>query len=298
VHRPERFAELSGLSPGAEITPASLARVLCSQQGGLKNIPAGARRVALLNQADTPQKQAQAFSLVKDLLVHFQAVLVAALAPPEGIEADRQEAGLPGGSLVSAAHEPVAGIILAAGASRRLGQPKQLLPWRGEPMARHVARTALAAGLSPVVAVSGAYSEQVQAALADLPVSLVYNPDWESGQSTSVKAGLQALPPETGAAVFLLVDQPQVTPNLIRSLVELHAFGLSPLVAPQAGGRRANPVLFDRLTFPDLMSLSGDSGGRVLFSRYQAVWLPWHDESLLLDVDTPEDYQRLLELGE
>ena len=106
--------------------------------------------------------------------------------------------------------ESVAGIILAAGASQRMGQPKPLLLWRGKPFVCHVARTALDAGLTPVVIVIGAHAEEVWAALADLPVEIVYNPNWAEGQSTSVQAGLQSLPPETDAAVFLLADQPHI----------------------------------------------------------------------------------------
>jgi molybdenum cofactor cytidylyltransferase len=83
---------------------------------------------------------------------------------------------------------------------------------------------------------------------------------------------------------------------LLRSLVDLHASTLAPLAAPMVDGRRANPVLFDRRTFPDLLALEGDTGGRSLFSKYQPVWLPWLDSSLVLDVDTQEDYERLLAL--
>jgi molybdenum cofactor cytidylyltransferase len=176
-----------------------------------------------------------------------------------------------------------------------MGRLKQVLVWRGEPFVRHVARAALAAGLSPVVVVTGCAADSVEAALGDLPVSFAHNPEWQAGQSGSVKTAVQALPSETGAAVFLLADQPHTPAQLIASLVEAHAGSLSPLVAPLVQGQRANPVLFDRRTFPELLGLSGDQGGRVLFSRYPARWVPWHDPAVLQDIDTPEDYQRLLE---
>jgi molybdenum cofactor cytidylyltransferase len=177
-----------------------------------------------------------------------------------------------------------------------MGEPKQLLPWDGEPLVRRAARTALTAGLSPVVVVTGAAAERVGRAVDDLAVQIAYNPAWQSGQSSSLAAGLQALPVEIGAAIFLLADQPFVPPELLRELVALHARTFSPLVAPQADGRRANPVLFDRTTFPELRALTGDVGGRRLFSRYPVAWLPWLDARLLLDVDTPEDYRRMLEV--
>ena len=283
VHRPEIFASLSGLAPEDIISVDALAKVLTSPLGGLKGVPQGARRIVLLNQADTLGRQALALVLATKLLPAYHAVVVASLRPPA--------TGL---SRILAVHEPVAGIILAAGGSSRMGQPKQLLLWKGEPLVRSVAHTALAAGLSPVVLVTGAHGAQVQAAVQGLPVTLVQNPDWESGQSSSVQVGLRAIPQETGAAIFLLADQPRVTVTLLRSLVERHAETLVPIVAPQMAGQRANPVLFDRLTFRDLMSLQGDIGGRALFSQYPVNWLEWQDASLLLDVDTADDYRRLV----
>jgi molybdenum cofactor cytidylyltransferase len=287
VHRPVRFGVLAGLSMGESITLEALRKVLIHPEGGLKNIPPQARRVALLNQADTPQLQAQGFALARQLLPVYASVIVASLYLP----GDRVPAP------VYALHEPRAGILLAAGGSTRLGRPKQLLNWRGQPLVRTVAATALAAGLSPVVIVAGAEAEGVVRALEGLPVQIVHNADWEAGQSSSVRTGVEALPPETGAAVFLLADQPQIPASLVGALVERHATTLSPLVAPLTGGRRANPVLFDRRTFPDLLALTGDVGGRSLFARYPVEWVTWHDESILLDVDTQSDYQHLLELA-
>jgi molybdenum cofactor cytidylyltransferase len=127
---------------------------------------------------------------------------------------------------------------------------------------------------------------------------LVHNPDWQAGQSSSLQAGLRLLPPQTGGAVFFLADQPQIPISLVRSLVETHATSLQPVVAPMVDGRRANPVLFDRITFPDLMALQGDVGGRALFAKYPVEWVPWHDSAVLLDVDTPEDYKKLLSMDE
>jgi molybdenum cofactor cytidylyltransferase len=126
-----------------------------------------------------------------------------------------------------------------------------------------------------------------------LPARLVHNSAWEAGQSTSVRCGLQALPDTIGSAIFLLADQPQVSIELVKALTEQHAQTLRPIVAPLIGDRRGNPVLFDRVTFADLLSLTGDVGGRAVLAQHPIAYVPWHDESLLLDVDTPEDYQRL-----
>ena len=285
VHRPEIFGSLGGLQSGEAITALALARVLVDPAGGLKNIPASARRVALLNQADTPEVQAQANEMEELLLSVFDAVIVSALGAPQGLHPHP----------VIAVKENIGAVLLAAGAASRYGQPKQLLDYHGQPFVRVVAETALKAGLSPVVVVCGAHGQAVSQALAGLPVIIVQNPDWQAGQSTSVRAGLSQLPPRTGGAVFLLADQPQVSVELLRALVERHSQDLPPVLAPYVFDQRANPLLFDRVTFADMQTLTGDTGGRALFSKFSPRYLNWYDRRLLLDVDTPQDYTRLLE---
>lgn len=289
VYRPEIFSLLSGLAPGAPVSLEGLARVLTNPNGGLKNIPGNARRVVLLNQADTPGQQAAGARLVERLLDGgFQAGLVAALDPPGGLDSSSARG-------VSLVRERNAGIVLAAGGASRFGRPKQILPWRGEALVRHSARAGLEGGLHPVVVVTGAYADQVQAALEDLPVEIVHNPDWESGQSSSLAAGLRSLPEDCGGALFLLADQPQISASLVRSLADRHAETLAPILAPLVDGQRGNPVFFDRQTFSDLLALQGDTGGRALFSRWPVEWLPWHDASVLMDIDRLEDYRRFNE---
>jgi molybdenum cofactor cytidylyltransferase len=98
-----------------------------------------------------------------------------------------------------------------------------------------------------------------------------------------------------GGAIFQLVDQPHIPVALLRRLKNEHSTSLSPIVIPESNGRRANPVLFDRRTFHALSSIQGDVGGRMIFSQFPLKSIRWFDESILIDVDTPEDYTRLLE---
>lgn len=295
VHRPEQFASLSGIKPGERISYQGLVRVLLHPQGGLKNIPPQTRRLALLNQADTLEDQSLASQVASELLPTYHAVITSSLVgrPPTS-SVDSSERKAISETEVLAVNEPVVGIVLAAGGSRRLGRPKQLLDWRGQTLVRHVVTTALSAGLTHVIVVLGAHSDEIKMELADFSVILVNNDDWEHGQSTSVRASLEALPEETGAVVFLLVDQPRVSEELIRSLVTRHATTLAPIVAPMIDGKRGNPVLFDRETFADLKSLQGDVGGRALFDRYPITYVESEETYLMLDIDTEEDYQQLL----
>lgn len=281
IHRPEIFSKLSGLSIGESITPDSLIRVLKHTKSGLKNIPANARKVVLLNQADTHELQSAAQGLAQALIPEYDSAIISSLEQEK----------------IFAVHEPVAGIILAAGESKRFGQPKQLLNWKGQPFVRAVAKIALEAGLSSVLVVTGANAEQVEFVIRDLNVTVIKNEDWKSGQGSSIRTAVKTLTlshSKTGGVIFLLTDQPQVTMSIIRALVEKHAEGLCPIVAPMVIDQRANPVLFDRITFSDLMTLEGDVGGRAIFHKHRVEYLPWHDDRLLLDVDTPEMYQRLI----
>jgi molybdenum cofactor cytidylyltransferase len=285
VHRPERFAALSGLRIGERVDDQALVRVLLHPRGGLKGIPGSARRSILLNQVDNLDLFDKANGMAGILLEKYQSVLVASLGEP----APR----------VHCVYEKTAGIVLAAGGSSRLGTPKQLLEWHGVPFVRHVAQRALDAGLAPVVVVTGAYSPEVEAALQGLEIQTAYNPDWEKGQSSSVKVGIRALSPENGSAIFLLSDQPQVYESLIQELIRSHSATLAPIVAPRVHGKRANPVLFDKRVFSELLLLQGDTGGRRLIAegeRFPTHWIDLDDDKMLLDVDTQADYQRLLEL--
>ena len=293
VHRPDAFSRLSGVMAGAGIDVPALARVLTHPEGGLKHIPTGARRVALLNQADTDALARQGRELAQRLLPTYHAVVI---AHHQGLTVHGLHAPESAGAAsVIGVHEPVGGIILAAGGSSRYGVPKPLLEFRGKPFVRAVAETALAAGLSPVVIVTGACHEPVLAAVGGLQVRAVHNAAWADGQSTSVKAGLGTLSGEVGAVVFLMADQPHVPVDLIRALTDRHAATFGPVVAPVVHGCRVSPVLFDRSTFRDFAALTGDVGGRGVLVKHPVEAVAWPDDRLLLDVDTPEDYRRLLD---
>lgn len=278
VHRPDKFSRLSNLRTGETITPEAAARALSHPENGIRNAPVRARKILLFNQADDVETQAIARSMTQALLSIYEAVI---------ITSHRRER-------IYAVHEGIAGIVLAAGGSQRFGMSKQLLEWKGQAFVKAVARTAITSGLSPVIVVTGSNAEQVESAVWGLDVKIARNEKWKSGQGYSIGKGIHLLPPECGGAVFLLADQPQVNTSIIHALKEKHAEGLHPIVAPMIMDRRGNPVLFDRVTFSDLLSLEGDVGGRAIFHKHRVEYLPWYDDSLLLDVDTPEQYQSLV----
>jgi len=190
----------------------------------------------------------------------------------------------------------IAAIILAAGSASRMGQLKQLLDWGGRPLVRVVAEHALAARLDRVLVVVGAAGDAVAAALAGLPVDIVENPAYTQGQSTSLRAGVIALGPEVGAALVLLGDQPFVTSAIVEQLVGAWRASDAAIVAPLYRGQRGNPVLFARAVFAELMAIQGDQGARAILAADPArVRTVLFDDDLpLADIDTPEDYERLV----
>jgi molybdenum cofactor cytidylyltransferase len=277
VHRPENFSQLTHLQINQNISSAEIIKALTHPQGGLKNIPPHAKKIVLLNQADTPELQSIAGDIAKKLLSHFDSILVGSLHQ-ENFHT----------------FEKTAGIILAAGDSTRFGSPKQLLDWHSKPFIRQVAETALLAGLQPVLVICGKHYPEISTALQGLPVQIIHNPNYKNGQSESIKLGIQHLLQNIGANIFLLADQPQIPVEVIKALKERHSQTLSPIIAPLVlEERRANPVVFDKVTFADLLKLEGDVGGRAIFDKHKVDYLPWHDDILIFDVDTKEDYARL-----
>lgn len=189
----------------------------------------------------------------------------------------------------------VAGLMLAAGAASRMGRPKQLLDWAGRPLVRVAAEIALEVPLDPVLVVVGNAAAEVAAALNGLPLQIVPNPDYAAGQSSSLRAGIAALPPDVAAVVVLLGDQPFVSAAIVVQIVAAWRAGGAPIVAPVYAGQRGNPVLFARAVFPELLAIQGDQGARSVLaadrSRIQIV--AFDDPRPLADIDTPEEYERL-----
>ena len=193
----------------------------------------------------------------------------------------------------------IAAVLLAAGRSSRYGgagDTKLLLPWgpEGIPMVAAVAATLKAAGLRRIVAVLGHRAEAVDAALAGLGVETVLNPDYASGLSSSIAAGVGAPPVETCGYLIALGDMPAVTAGTVSLLCRAFEAAEPPaIVAPVHAGRRGHPVLFGRAFREELLSLSGDMGARRLLARRagRVVEVAVDDPGVLTDVDTEAQYR-------
>ncbi len=191
----------------------------------------------------------------------------------------------------------VATVVLAAGASRRMGEHKLLLDVGGEPMIRRTVRNALGFASSETVVVTGHRAEEVEAALAGLPIRLVRNPFHEQGQPTSVAAGVRALTLTCDAVMVILGDQPQVTPAHMRALVEAwEKREDNAIVVPHHEGKRGNPIVFGVRHVPEVVSGVVNVGCRRLIETHpdNVARVEFDSDVYTVDCDTPEDYARLL----
>ena len=185
-------------------------------------------------------------------------------------------------------------VILAAGASSRLGRPKQLLPYLGKTLVEHAARTAIASGAEEVVVVVGADATLVKEKLKGLKVRIVRNSDWAEGMGSSVRHGVAALSPEIECAVLALCDQPRITPDLLRDLAIRHFETGAPIVASSYDGVIGAPSAFGQIHFKALMSLVGDAGAREIIRQSPTPVETVSFSGGNVDVDTPQDFQKLI----
>lgn len=189
-------------------------------------------------------------------------------------------------------------IILAAGQSKRLGTPKQLLPIEGKTLLNRLIDSVFQAGSFPVTVVLGAHAESITATLGDVPVQVVMNQLWEEGMASSIRLGLQTAvqnnPPMDGV-LLLVCDQPFVDAETIQQLLRLqHESGL-PIAACSYANILGTPAVFHQSMFPHLLTLEGDRGAKKIMKEKESEVAKLHFQEGTIDIDTQEDYQRLVD---
>jgi molybdenum cofactor cytidylyltransferase len=191
----------------------------------------------------------------------------------------------------------IAAVILAAGASTRMGTPKQLLSWQGRTLLRSVTETAIASHCSPIIIVLGAYIEQIHCEVRDLPVRVVENHEWQMGMGSSIRSGIQALLNQTSAveaAILLLCDQPFVSPQIIQQLKSIYYSTHQPIIASKYRNIVGVPALFHSTLFPELVGLNQLEGAKTVIQRHINSVSTLDFPQGAMDTDTPKDYQRCL----
>jgi molybdenum cofactor cytidylyltransferase len=191
----------------------------------------------------------------------------------------------------------VPAIVLAAGASRRLGQPKQLVRVAGETLLAYTLRIAREATSEPILVVLGARQEEIAANVDLSHVNVATNPDWEQGIASSIRAGIRALmdlDPDASAVLFLVCDQPRLTADHLRSLIEAHEQAGEPaIVASHYAGATGIPAIFPAGQFANLLALKGDAGARYLLRNTGCAVVEVEFSGGEADIDTPSDLERI-----
>ena len=195
----------------------------------------------------------------------------------------------------------ISAIVLAAGASSRMGQAKAALPLghTGETVVARVVRTLLDGGVPDVVVVAGAHIDAVRAAMPanERRARVIEHPGWEQGQLSSLLAGLKAIDDALlEAALVTLVDVPLVRPSTVAEVIAVWRRTRAPIVRPADGQRHGHPVMFDRSIFADLRAADPNTGAKAVFAihRDRIVNVEVNDAGAFEDVDTPEDYKKVL----
>lgn len=187
-------------------------------------------------------------------------------------------------------------IILAAGASTRLGTPKQLLPHKqGHTLLSHTIQVALNSKCQPVIVVLGAYAERVRQQISHFPVQVIENPQWNQGMGASIRVGIQALsasPEEIEAVVLALCDQPFISDNIIEQLVDAYRLTSKKVVASDYAGTLGVPALFHNTLFSELMNLKEGAGAKQVIRKYNQDIFSIPFAKGAIDIDTSEDYQQ------
>ncbi|HEY4323871.1 MAG TPA: nucleotidyltransferase family protein [Mucilaginibacter sp.] len=187
-------------------------------------------------------------------------------------------------------------IILAAGSSSRLGTPKQNLIYRGQTLLQKAIETAISSVCKPVIVVLGANESTIKPTITDMPVNIIYNPDWQEGMASSVRLGIkemQKTKPVADSVILMLCDQPFVDANILNTLVEAKTNNKAGIFGCAYNNTIGAPVLFDDVYFDDLLSLRGREGAKKLLTKYKdkVISVPFPLGSF--DIDTVEDYERI-----
>ena len=298
VHRVELLGSLAKqgrISPdielGSLVAPPLMAALLRAQLHVLRGRWPAARIVTLLNKAEDAAGRAAGLLIAEELLEGGDEGAGPDVPRPEAVLVGSVERA---GFTRCVVDPPlVSAVVLAAGRATRMGGQKVLLPVAGHPMIQGVVEATQRSRAAETIVVVGSRSAQVRAALAPYPVRIIENADYELGMSTSLRAGLFAARPDCEAVLFVLGDQPFMTPAMIDELIARLAERGSLIVRPVVGGKPAHPVLMGSELFAEILALEGDVGAREILARHpgDVDLLVMSDVRSALDVDTPEDYE-------
>jgi len=278
IHRPEIFSVITGKLPNQIVEPEDIFKYLTSEYGGLKAIPTTSQRILFLNQIDLINNKEEILLLALRCKPFFDNVFLTS------VNQESQD-------LEIYAHFGKIGcILLAAGESKRFGSPKQIAKWEDKSFIKTIIEKILKTSLNPFFVILGAFKDLILAELYEYTsLNILINPDWKTGQASSVRVGIESMPNDVEAVVFLLVDQPQINIESINKLIIAYAVSKGKIISYRYKGSNRHPVLFSKPLFSNLMLIGGSAGGRQLFETYPPEFIEITDPFQSIDFDTQED---------
>ncbi len=283
VYNAQAIDDRYGFGIGNRVKSPWVAQVVRDPELGLKGVPDKARVIALLNQVPVHGYLRGRARMIAQMILRSTRVYGVALGSVRGSEP------------VHEVQRHVGAIVLAAGLSRRMGQPKVLLPWTDrQTVIEHILTQLLLAKVEHTTVVTGHRANDVRLLAARLGADAIYNPDYASGEMlSSLKAGLLAQPPHISAALVVLGDQPRIQARIVAQVLAAYAEGAGEIVAPSYQMRRGHPILIDRRYWQDILNLPADGAPRDVIDRYKdrTGYVTVDTDSVLRDIDTPDDYR-------
>lgn len=281
IYNAQAMIDKFGFYPGAAVKSPWIAQVLRDDDMGLKGAPARARVIAWLNGTPRTGYLRARARLIAKLILKSPRVYAAAFGSTRASDP------------VLETQRTVGAVVLAAGMARRMGESKVLLPWTGgRTILEHIIHQLILARVDPIIVVTGNREADARAAAARAGAATAHNPDYATGEMlSSLKVGLRALPAQVAAALVVLGDQPRIQPRVVDQVVMAYAEGRGEIIAPSYQMRRGHPILIDRRYWAELLDLPEDGAPRDVINRHAVTHVNVETDSVLRDVDTPEDYR-------
>lgn len=283
VYNAQAIIDRFGFRRGSPVKSPWVAQVLRGDDMGLRGVPERARVVAWINGTPCSGYLRARARLIARLTLKSPRFSGAAIGSTRASDP------------VCEVQRTVGAIVLAAGMARRMGQSKVLLPWtENRTILEHIIHQLMLARVEPITIVAGNQAAEVRAAAERAGVTTIFNEAYESGEMlSSVKAGLRAMPEHVAAALIVLGDQPRIQPRIVEQVLMAYAEGRGEIVAPSYQMRRGHPILIDRRYWAEILALPDGGAPRDVINRYpeRVAYVTVDSDSVLRDVDTPEDYR-------
>jgi molybdenum cofactor cytidylyltransferase len=284
VYNATAIDERYGFLLGNRVKSPWIAQVLRDEELGLRGVPKGARIVALLNQT-----AAQGYARGRARLI---AQFILRSSRFHGVALGSVRSGEP----IYEVQKHIGAVVLAAGMSRRMGQPKVLLPWGGHrTIIEHIIEQLALARVPQITVVTGHRAGEVRQVVGRGGADVVHNESYTTGEMlSSLKAGLRAMPAHISAVLVVLGDQPRIQPKIITQVMMAYAEGAGDIIAPSYHMRRGHPILIDKRYWSEILDLPETGSPRDVIDRHKdrIAYVNVDTDSVLCDVDTPEDYRQ------